>query len=156
MLYRKNTLLGDQKKGWHVSLVAELHRTNDSNLFRSDGQGWPLMEGKCFHQFLPDYEKPSFTLDADKGLKRTERCRDYRDGVNGFVHMMPRLAFRDVARSTDVRSAIACILPPKTLCSNKAPVVIPILNRQTPKDKTYSELCGYLAGIFNSLVFDYI
>jgi len=77
-LYRENALLGDQKKGWHVSLVAELHRTNDSNLFRSDGQGWHLMEGKCFHQFLPDYEKPSFTVDADKGLKRTERCRDYR------------------------------------------------------------------------------
>ena len=90
-LYQENPLLGDPKKGWQVGLVAELHRTNDSNLFRSDGQGWPLMEGKCFHQFLPDYEKPAFTVDPDQGLKRTARCKYYKDGLNGFLHMMPRL-----------------------------------------------------------------
>jgi len=155
-LYREHPLLGDPKKGWHVGLVAELHRTNDSNLFRSDGQGWPLIEGKCFHQFLPDYDKPVFTVDPEKGLKRTERCRDYKNGMNGFLHMMPRLAFRDVARSTDVRSSIACILPPQTLCSNKAPIIIPYLKNHVPRDITYPELIGYLAGVFNSFVFDFL
>jgi hypothetical protein len=155
-LYRENPLLGDQKKGWHVSLVAELHRTNDSNLFRSDGQGWPLIEGKCFNQFLPDYEKPSFTVYADRALKRTDRCRDYGNGVNGFLHMMPRLAFRDVARSTDVRSAIACILPPESFSPNTAIIAVPFISKSVPKDRGYHELVGYCAGIFNSFVFDFL
>jgi len=155
-LYRENPLLGDKRKGWYVGLVSELHRTNDSKLFRSDGQGWPLIEGKCFNQFLPDYEKPSFTVDADRALKRTERCRDYSNGVNGFLHMMPRLAFRDVARSTDVRSAIACILPPESFSPNTAIIAVPFVSKSVPKDHGYHELVGYCAGIFNSFVFDFL
>ena len=155
-LYRENPLLGDEKKGWHVSLVAELHRTNDSNLFRSDGQGWPLIEGKCFHQFLPDYDKPSFTVDPEKGLKRTERCRDYKDGVNGFLHLMPRMAFRDVARSTDVRSTISCILPHETFSPNTATVTVPFIKNSVPRGTYYFSLLNYIAGLFNSFVFDFM
>ena len=155
-LYQENPLLGDPKKGWQVGLVAELHRTNDSNLFRSDGQGWPLIEGKCFHQFLPDYEKPAFTVDPDQGLNRTARCKFYKDGLNGFLHMMPRLAFRDIASSTNVRSMIACILPPKTLCSNKAPLAIPLENNCVLKGRSYLQVISYLAGVFDSFVFDFL
>ncbi|OPY50939.1 MAG: hypothetical protein A4E48_01693 [Methanosaeta sp. PtaU1.Bin060] len=155
-LCRAHPLLGDPEKGWHVGLVAELHRTNDSKLFRSDGQGWPLIEGKSFHQFLPDYEKPIFTVDPDQGLKRTARCKFYKDGMNGFLHMMPRLAFRDIASSTNVRSMIACILPPKTLCSNKAPLTIPLENNCVQKGKSYLQFIGYLAGVFDSFVFDFL
>jgi hypothetical protein len=155
-LYREHPLLGDPKKGWHVGLVAELHRTNDSNLFRSDGQGWPLIEGKCFHQFLPEYEKPSFFVDPEQGLKRTSRCRDYKDGVNGFLHAMPKLAFRDVARSTDVRSTIACILPHETFSPNTAVVVIPFLHESVPRDSGYHKLVSYCAGVLNSYVFDFL
>ncbi len=154
-LYREHPLLGDPKKGWHVGLVAELHRTNDSNLFRSDGQGWPLIEGKCFHQFLPDYEKPVFTVDPEKGLKRTERCRDYKGGVNGFLHMMPRLAFRNVARSNDVRSVISCILPPQAFSPHSVAIVVPFESGKAEKNG-YCEISSYLAAIFNSFVFDFM
>jgi len=155
-LYRENPLLGDKEKGWNVSLVAELHRTNDSNLFRNDGQGWPLIEGKCFHQFLTDYEKPSFTVDPDLGLKRTARCREYKDGMNGFLHMMPRLAFRDVSRSTDVRSTIACILPHETFSPNTAVIVIPFVQNSVPRDNEYFGILSYSAGILNSFIFDFL
>ncbi|MCX6677696.1 MAG: hypothetical protein NTU95_07095 [Methanothrix sp.] len=155
-LNQENPLLGDPKKGWHVGLVRELDRTNDSGLFRSDGQGWPLIEGKCFHQFLPDYDKPSFTVDPDQGLKRTARCKDYKDGANGFLHVTPRLAFRDVARSTDVRSTIACILPHETFSPNTAVVVVPFLCESVPRDGGYHKLISYCAGVLNSFVFDFL
>lgn len=154
-LYRENPLLGDQKKGWHVSFVREMDRTNDSDLFRSDGQGWPLIEGKCFHQFLPDYEKSAFTVDPDQGLKRTERCRDYKDGMNGFLHMSPRLAFRNIARSTDVRSLISCILPPQAFSPHSVAIVIPFVKGKAEKNG-YNELISYLGGVFNSFVFDFM
>ena len=133
-LYQENPLLGDPKKDGEWALSPSYIEPTTAT-FSRDGQGWPLMEGKCFHQFLPEYEKPAFTVDPDQGLKRTARCKYYKDGLNGFLHMMPRVAFRDVARSTDVRSAIACILPPQTLCSKKAPLVIPLLEGHVPKDK---------------------
>ncbi len=154
-LYQENPLLGDPKKGWQVGLVRELDRTNDSDLFRSDGHGWPLLEGKCFHQFLPDFEKPSFTIDPDRGLKRTARCRDYKDGMNGFLHMMPRLAFRNVARSTDIRSLISCVLPPQVFCPHSVAIVIPFVNGK-PEKNNYCDMINYLSGIFNSFVFDFL
>jgi hypothetical protein len=154
-LYQENPLLGDPKKGWQVGLVRELDRTNDSDLFHSDGQGWPLIEGKSFHQFLPDFEKPSFTVDPDQGLKRTSRCRDYKDGMNGFLHMMPRLAFRNVARSTDIRSLISCVLPPEVFCPNSVATVVPFIKGKMEKS-SYCEIMSYMSGIFNSLVFDFL
>ena len=156
-IYHDHPLLGNPKKGWHVGFVAELHRTiaSKEGLFRSDGQGWPLIEGKCFHQFLPDYEKPIFTVDPDRGLKRTARCGLYKDGMNGFIHLMPRLAFRNVASSTNIRSLISCILPPQVFCSNSADIVVPIARAKAIKDN-YCEIVSYLAGIFNSFVFDFL
>ena len=39
-------------------------------LFKTDNSGWPLLEGKNFHQFLPDYEKPIFSVNpAKRGLQ---------------------------------------------------------------------------------------
>ncbi len=154
-LYQSNPLLGNADKGWHTAFVWELNRTNDSDLFLSDGQGWPLMEGKCFHQFLPDYEKPSFTIDPGLGLKRTERCRDYRDGINGFLHMSPRLAFRNIARSTDIRSLISCVLPPQSFSPHSVAIVVPFIRGKAERDGYYRIIC-YLIGIFNSVVFDFL
>jgi hypothetical protein len=154
-LYQNNPLLGNPEKGWHAAFVWEINRTNDSDLFRNDGQGWPLVEGKCFHQFLPDYGKPDFTIDPDQGLKRTARCRDYKDGMNGFLHMMPRFAFRTVASSTNIRSLISCILPPQVFCPHSVAIVIPFVNNKAERD-LYCEIISYLSGIFNSIVFDFL
>jgi len=154
-LYQNHPLLGDPKKGWTVALVRELDRTNDSDLFRTDGKGWPLIEGKSFHQFLPDYEKVMFTVDPDEGLKRTARHREYLH-INEKIHKDVRLVFRDVASSTNVRSMIACVIPPESFCSNKAIVVLPIVGGSFPKEKDYPRIICHLAGVFNSFIFDFL
>ena len=151
-LYRMHPLLGDESKGWSVALVRELDRTNDSDLFRSDGKGWPLIEGKNFHQFIPDYEKPVYTVDPEAGLERTLRHREFKS-INNPIHEDVRLVFRDVASGTNVRSCISSIIPPRTFCSNKAPLVIPKLNSSA---STYHDFVSYLCGILNSMVFDFL
>jgi hypothetical protein len=178
-LYRNHPLLNDERKGWGVallreldrtadsdlfrdnnqkydlSLLTELHRTMDSDLFKTDGSGWPLIEGKNFHQFLPDYEKPIFSVDAKEALKRTMKRKEYQ-GINREVHETVRLAFRDVARSTDVRSAIACLLPPKSFSPNTAVIVLPRQKTYATIDEVYLKMVSYLGGLFNSFVFDFL
>ena len=154
-LYGHHPLLNDETKGWTVAFVSELHRTNDSDLFKFDDKGWPLIEGKNFHQFLLGFEKIDFTVDTKQGLRRVSRHREYQ-GINEKLHRNVRLAFRDVASSTNVRSMIACLLPPNSFCSNTAIVVLPQRNGFTLDGKDYSGFIAYLSGIFNSFVFDFL
>lgn len=150
----ENPLLGDESKGWSVQLIRELDRTGDSDLFRRDGKGWPLVEGKHFHQFIPDYERIEFTVDPQEGLERTGGCRAYK-GINEKVHNLPRLVFRGVARGTDVRSMIACIMPPRVFFPNNAIIVHPLMAGKMPEGAEYYRLIAYLCGVMNSFAFDF-
>jgi hypothetical protein len=154
-LYQNQPLLSDTKKGWNVALLTELHRTADSGLFRTDGKGWLLIEGKNFHQFVLEYEKTLFTIDPKEGLKRTSKHREYY-GINKEIHQTVRLGFRDVASSTNVRSMIACILPPESLSPNTAVLVFPQKNGSLLREAEYLRFIAYLAGMFNSFVFDFL
>jgi hypothetical protein len=153
-LYKNHPLLNDEKKGWTLTLLRELDRTNDSDLFRRDVKGWPLIEGKNFHQFILDFEKTAYTVDQKEGLKRAEKHKEFK-GRNQQIHEVVRLAFRDVASSTNVRSAIACVVPPRTFNSNKAPLIIPYADLSQETQLYYRKI-AYLAGIFNSFVFDFL
>lgn len=154
-LYQKHFLLADEKKGWTVALIQELNRTTDSGLFKTDISGWSLIEGKNFNQFLPDFEKPMFNVDPAKGLKTVARHREFL-GINKELHDVVRLGFRNVARSTDVRSMIACIVPPNSFFAHSAPIVLPKKEGMRPGDVTYYSILAYLAAILNSIVFDFL
>lgn len=154
-LYENHPLLSDEKKGWTIGLLRELDRTNDSDLFRSDGKGWPLIEGKHFNQFLPDFEKTTFSVSPKEGLERTSKHKEYR-GINKEVHENVRLAFRNVASSTNVRSMMACLLPPKCFCPHSVAIVLPKKNGTVPTGTNYFNMMSYLCGILNSMVFDFL
>lgn len=154
-IYHSQPLLSDPSKGWTVVFVRELDRTNDSDLLRRDGKGWLLIEGKNFHQFIPDYEKVEYTVDPVAGLRRTKKHKEYQH-INERIHNTVRLAFRGVASSTNVRSMVACILPPKSFSPNSAVIVIPRKDGVVPEGEEYLQLVSYLTGILNSYVFDFL
>jgi hypothetical protein len=154
-IYETNPLMSDSKKGWEVSMLQELNRTLDSKIMRTDGKGWPVYEGKNFHQFLPNFERPFFTIIPEEGLRRTARHREFV-GKNQQIHNLVRLDFRDVAASTNVRSAIACILPPHSFATYTAPMVLPRAKGDEFSPTRYMRMLAYLVGIFNSLVFDFL
>ena len=156
-LYKSHPLLGDKSRGGYVALVTELHRTNDSDLLRMDGKGWPLIEGKNFHQFIPDYEKPVYSVIPEMGLERTSRHRDLMPkSRNEFIHQHVRLVFRRIASSTNVRSMMACIMPPAFFGDHNAVTILPLVNEIGASVNPYYFRVAYLAGIFNSLVFDFL
>ena len=112
-LYRRHGRVGDglDNGRYTIDFVRELDRTNDSGLFRRDGRGWPLVEGKNFHQFIHDYTEPEFSVLKEDGLARTKRIKIYGT-MNTQLHESYRLVYRKVASSTNMRTMISCIIPP--------------------------------------------
>jgi hypothetical protein len=104
---------------WNLTLTGEFHMTGDSTLFKTcEGAGrLPLYEGKMVHQFTHLLAKPRYWIDEEEGAKvlsaRNGRSRGGRLDYQTF-----RLAFRDVARNTDSRTMLACILPPGSFAGN--------------------------------------
>ena len=138
-----------------IGFVREFDRANDSPLFRRDGRGWPLVEGKNFHQFLPDYTKPEFGILPKVGLEKTGRISKY-GGKNKEIHETVRLSFRNVARSTDVRTMISCIIPPRRFFAHSCSLVILHYDNAVVLDSKYEDNILYLAAVFNSTTFDYL
>ncbi|WP_165224676.1 Eco57I restriction-modification methylase domain-containing protein [Aquisphaera insulae] len=109
---------------WNVRFAQEFNMTSDHNLFKtSSGKGrLPLYEGKMIQQFQHRIVEPKYWLD-EREARASLLGRNPDEGqvlpYQGF-----RLAFRDVARNTDARTAIMTMLPPRVFCSHPLPYVI--------------------------------
>ena len=130
----KFPLLGERINGvWNLSLTREFDMTNDSHLYKTalESGRLPLWEGKQFHQFEPNFAKPRYWLDepiarAQLLLSRTKAVRRGLEKLGITKEPNPdaillnydsyRLAFRDVTASTNERTVIATVLPPKRFC----------------------------------------
>ncbi len=127
-------LLGEQLEGvWNLNLRRELHMTDDSHLFRTEpGPGrLPLYEGKMIHQFRHDWGGPKYWLEESearkellagrvKNIEREAKRQEVRVKLDTSAIRLDyesyRIAFRDVARNTDLRTFIATILQPNVFC----------------------------------------
>ena len=156
-IYASNGRVGDglDNGRYTIELTSELNRTFDSDLFRRDGRGWPLIEGKNFHQFIYNYSTPKFTILEKLGLRRLDKIKQYRQ-KNYQIHQLPRLTYRQVASATNMRTMISCIMPPGCFFSNKCQLVILQSLDNLVLDHIYYDCILYLAAIFNSFTFDYI
>ncbi|MEG5079763.1 hypothetical protein QUB53_03750 [Microcoleus sp. AT8-B4] len=124
-------LLGEQIEGkWNLRLTAEFHMTNDSHLFKQEpGKGrLPLYEGKMIHQFTHLYAEPRYWVDEAEGRKAL-LGRNGIDNGQQLDYQCYRLAFRDVASSTNERTMISTILLPNCFAGNTL-VVSQSLTRQ--------------------------
>ncbi|XZN92004.1 MAG: Eco57I restriction-modification methylase domain-containing protein [Microcoleus sp.] len=127
-------LLGEQIEGkWNLRLTREFDMTNDSHLFKQEpGKGrLPLYEGKMIHQFTHLWGKPKYWIDEDEAggqllAARFKKITKLLKDVNIDIEVNPksiklnygsyRLAFRDVAASTNERTMIMTILHPQVFC----------------------------------------
>src|SRR5271166_5666203 len=160
MMLARRMLAGHQRFGkWMevvgISLSREIHMTDDAARFmvipdvqRShcsnelQGQRYlPVHEGKTVHQFSDRWGAPPryavrMTDLADKP-QSAESVRYYR------------AACREIARSTDERTAIAVMLPPGTLCGHTISV-----ERKPARRPNAAALS--LVGVMNSFPFDWL
>ncbi|MBI1879182.1 MAG: hypothetical protein HYR94_13340 [Chloroflexi bacterium] len=144
-IYGDWPLMGEQVEGvWNPRLTAELHMTDARSLFTQSQSNLPLYEGKMFHQFDAYYAEPRFWVNEREGRKYILGRKNDEGQKMGYQR--PRLAFRDIARSTDERTLITAILPPNAFAGNTA-----ILETQTQNAEML-----FLLAILNSFCEDYI
>ncbi len=130
-----------------IRLGRDLHMTDDAGLFApiggaGDDPAWcPLHEGKTFHQYTDRWDT------APRYRVRTEALAAKPLVAESVRHF--RLAFRDIARSNDERSAIATILPPGVVLGHTATV------EKTPGARP-PRLALALCAVFNAFPFDWL
>ena len=72
--------------GLTVSFSRGFDRTNDANLFRNDGHGWPIHEGKTIHQYSDNWSRPEFTARQRAGLERENKPKYNRRHRSFMIH----------------------------------------------------------------------
>jgi len=154
-MYQSHALIGDNRKGWSISLIRELDFPKDSDLLKTDGKGWPLFDGKNIHQFIPNFEKVWFNVDPESGIDRVKKHREFKS-ISREIHERARLVVRRITCSTNVRTVIAAVIPPHSFSATNAPLVLPLVKGKIELDLGYNQRIAYLAGLFNSMVFDFL
>jgi hypothetical protein len=165
-IYRRVPVLVDERANanpWGVEFKQGLfNMTSDSGLFATvpAPDHVPLYEAKLFHQFdhrFATYARGERTREAtaaehaDPCWQPTPRYWVARAEVErrlaGKWDRPWLIAFRDIARSTDERTAIFCVLP-RVAVGHTAPLVL-------AQDASPAQLAA-LVGCCNSLVLDYV
>ena len=149
-------MLGEDLDGpWNVRLTAEFHMTNDSHLFHESPakKTLPLYEGKMIHQFDHRWEPACrYWINESEG-RATILGKARSDTGQILDYQRCRAGFRKVARTTDVRTLIATMLPPNIFCAENFQTVLRCHEslHKPPDDKT----CLYLVSVWNAFVVDY-
>ena len=150
-----NTLGTESEDGWSVAFSRGFDRTNDSDLFKEGGKGWPVLEGRNFHQFNHAFSVAVFTTSMRAGLQREKRKRVYRTASREFYHSF-RLVFRDVSGPTNMRAIIASIIPPQRFFAYSLRSLVLTRNGHLEFGNDYNRTIAYLCGILNSMSFDFL
>ncbi len=124
----------------------EVDITLDSQLFNSATDGYPVFEGKMIEQFTHQFKKPRFWISAENYKSKFKKNNTL---INDF-----KLVFRAVAASTNRRTMISTLLPPKTCCGNSLIIVDSFPENKKEKLSISDKI--FLSGIFNSFIFDYL
>lgn len=163
----------DEKGSWRARPQAELHATNEVKKGPALGKfvekrpkgHIPVFTGGTFNIWEPDQGESSYYAWADPKevyvYLQEKRVRAANNSASVFSEMPaawvkdketlpalhPRIAFRDVTRSTDSRTMIAALVPPGVVLTNKAPYIV--WPRGDAKDE------AYLLGVLCSMPLDW-
>lgn len=124
---------------------------------------WYVYKGASFDLWQPDtgvYYASTNSKEITQHLQE-KRLRQHRTASSPFAEfpeekiedpetlpcLKPRIAFRDITRSTDSRTVIAALVPGHVAITNQAPYLL--WSRGTPRDE------AYLLGILSSMILDW-
>ena len=142
------------------AVQGDFNETNDRRFWRDKTEGSPLWKGESFDQYWPSGAGERLCPMTDKLLKKVRKPRPgsrsliaascplavRRSAVRTELDRA-RVAFRDIARSTDSRTIRSCLIPPGVLLTNKAPYLTFVEG-----DPIAQAAC---LGLMNSLPFDW-
>ena len=165
---RAHPSLGKGSAGWRVRLVqGDLNATTGKEhmeLSPPTPEGlWPVYKGASFNIWTPDtgqyyaFADPDYITKVmqEKRLGQAARSRSaFSEFPSAWINdtkklpcLNPRIAYRRIARATDSRTIIACLVPPNVLLTDKAAYIL------WPQGDERDE--AYLLGILSSIPFDW-
>lgn len=161
---RKAPRLDERRPGWDFRPVAEFHATNDRSTFDGDGSGTvPVLGGAGFELWNPSTGEMYTHGDQTKieTALQAKRKRQIKLKSSAFHGQAPawaediatlpmrhaRIAFRDVARSTDTRTTITALVPPGVVLVNSAPWLFNVEGDLVAE--------AYLLGVLSSIPLDW-
>lgn len=158
--FKTNIFFGKLAKNLNIHFAEEMHMSKDAYLFTPthhitkedprqpdvsknllDESYLTLHEGKTFHQYNDTWgERPRYIVNIEKisDKKIWIKCAQYY-----------RLVFRRIASSTNERTFISFLAPPKFLFADNS------RSEHTPFLRSNS-LSLYFVSLFNSFVFDFL
>ncbi len=128
---------GDEN-GWGLAFGRELNATDDRGHFNSKREGLPVIEGKHVSAFHVAVESAARHITSASAARLIDAARSF--GVR-------RLAYRDVASSTNKTTLIAAILPAGVITTHTL-----FCLRSAMEERSLQFLCGML----NSFVANYL
>ncbi|MFX0152526.1 MAG: Eco57I restriction-modification methylase domain-containing protein [Candidatus Hodarchaeota archaeon] len=145
-MYQHPTLGSSIQDSWTVRFRRELDISLDSSLFNTLKDGLTVYEGKMIEQYTHLFKEPRYWITPSNiTLKYGKNYQEFKEF---------RLGFRAVAASTNRRTMIATIIPPMVCCGNSL-IITKIFDEKNSRLLRVSDIL-YLAGVFNSFVFDYL
>lgn len=163
---------------WQLSLQREFHMTDDGGLYHPIAEPGmaPLVEGKGFHQFNYPFSQPRYWVDPEVArssladtrvriITRLANAAKLEVAINPAEIRLDseccRLAFRDITASTNERTMIATILPPRVFCPHTVTLETVFHDVVTPHGVTLNQV-GFdnrerllVSALFNSFAVDY-
>lgn len=158
----------NDKKSWRARPYPELHATNDKHLMDLKSEEcpkgfWPVYKGESFDLWTPDTGTYYAWADPREVIPRLQekRLRGRKNAHSPFSEFppallrdqrtlpcfRPRIAFRDITRSTDSRTLRIALLPPEIFITNKGPYLL------WPRGDILDE--AYLLGVLSSIPLDW-
>jgi len=155
-----------EKAGWYS--VAD-----EDRLRKGNDEAVPLYVGKMVHQFdhrsaSVDVNEDNLHVAASSGLTTLDQHRDpsffptpqFWVETSSVEKVWPNgigwlIGFRDIARTTDVRTVIASIVPYSGV-GNKLPLLVPYPSSDEIALQAYRRGAPLLLANFNAFVFDYV
>jgi hypothetical protein len=171
----EHPLIGNKNSAWYPVPYQELNATQDKKADdgtrimhmeeqKPDGY-WPVYKGESFNIWDPEAGSVYAWADPDVLIDYMQSKREgsyrYAGSRSSFSDMSkewvydkdtlpcltPRIAFRDIARRTDSRTAIASLVPSKTVLVHNSPTLI------FPKGNRIDE--AYFLGVLCSIPLDW-
>lgn len=165
---REHPRLDANRADWRARPQREFDATNDKKFMIFDDDdapedAWVVYKGASFNLWNPD--TGTYYAWADPEVATTElqrkRTKSQKMAKSAFSEFdatwandedtlpcwYPRIVFRDIARATDTRTTIACLVPGELVLTNKAPYLL------WPKGDARDQ--AFLLGVLCSMPLDW-
>lgn len=161
---KQNPRFDAMRDGWEFRPIqGDMNASGDRGVMEFDidapRRRIPIVAGASYNLWDPDAGTP-FAYGNPKVLrphlakKLAGAVQNSRSAYKGLQFApstlpmdSPRIAFRDIARATDTRTAIPCLLPPGTAAVHQSPILV----RRQGDEKAEA----FLLGVMSTIPFDW-